>query len=150
MSDFTVPQAAKLYRDARATLIRTVKDEIAQGLFEAFGDPTVENVIFGVSTSAYNDENAGIGVYGPLVNTLSGEEFERDDEYNLFYQHGAGNSDPRIRALSGTLTEAGWEFAAEALGVSYDAGENYGQEMAFIATRKDDGSYDFYEHDTSY
>lgn len=150
----SIATAKANYVEARRTLASAVKEEIAEGLLEAFGDPSVENVVFGVSTQAYNDENAGIGTYGPLVNSLSDEDdfFNRDDEYSLFYDYSSRVSgDRRVKRLADALESAGWEFAAEALGVSYSPGESYGgQEMAFVAQRRSDGSYSLYEHSVGY
>lgn len=138
-----IREAKAALEAARTEAVAAVKYEIKQALQDAFNDPSVENVVFGVSTDPYNDENSGQGVFGPLVNSLSdGETFERDDEYELFY-NSYGSPDPGAANLSRVLQEAGWELAGEALGVSYWPGEGHGQTAAFVALRRDGGGYSF-------
>lgn len=136
---------------AQEEAVAAARYEIKQGLQDAFNDPSVENVVFGVSTDPYNDENTGQGVYGPVVNASlsldadTGEllDFTRDDEYELFYDY--SKSDQRTANLNRVLSEAGWKLAGEALGVPYYESEASGHTCAFIAVRRD-GGYSLEEH----
>lgn len=139
-----------------AELIRAVKAGIREGLDKAFEDPEIKNVVFGVSTDPYNDENAGQGVYGPYtIDTLEYEDdFTRTEAYALFYDR-TGDRPAALYDLAEVLKIADWKHAGAALGVTYYEGEGSGNESAFVARRKEqpelDGkAYTFTEYDQGY
>lgn len=139
--------------DANQAFIDAAKNGIKEGLIDAFRNPDVQNVIFGVSTEEYNDENAGQGTYGPLVNSMTNEEYEHDDSYELFYNRGYNSRPSEASLLADVLSTAGWEYAGPALGLGTD-GRNYGSagESAFVAVRHDSapGGYLLTEHERGY
>lgn len=137
--------------EAEQELVASVKTGIRQGLVEAFEDPNVDNIAFGVSSEPYNDEGCGQGTFGPLVNYVQFDddidpdegwtdyEFEHDEQYDLFYGSGAdGSNHPAVAKLTQIFDEAKWKYTALALGVPADADAgNYSNTAtrAFIARR---------------
>lgn len=114
---------------ATARLSVAIKAAINEALTETFSDPSVETVAWGVSNQEYNDENAGEGVFGPVVNLVDkGAEWDRDAEYSLFYARSTKGAD----ALKKVLDTAGYEAVAVALNL-------HDEQVAYIATRKGDG-----------
>jgi len=128
---------------AEQRLTEAVKRGIREGLIETFSNSGIQNVVFGVCTAPYNDENPGQGVFGPLVNLLDEDESITSDYdgagYELFYNYGGPTATADAPLLSAVLKGAGWEPAANALGVSYYPGEGGGDNVVFVARRTDDG-----------
>jgi hypothetical protein len=126
--------------------VRTIREGIQAGLEDLFSDPEVKDVVFGVACQPYNDESAGQGIYGPVVNFQPAydDDFCNDDEYALFYDRPAAS--PKARVLGEVLRLADWKYAGEALGVNYYEDEGSGEDVAFVATRNNDGGYTLVEH----
>lgn len=156
----SVQNAHADFEAAHHNFVAEIKSGIKAGLEQAFEDPGVESVAFGVACRPYNDESAGQGIYGPVVNFITYDddidpqdvwdnyEFESDDEYALFYDRPA--PDRRAQLLSEVLKLADWKYAGEALGVSYWEDEGHGNDEAFIAFRKSDGGYDLQQFEVGY
>lgn len=150
-----VQSAKSTLADAKADLLSVVRQGVKDGLIEAFENPNVQNVVFGVSTQPYNDENLGCGTYGPLANALG--EDEELDEYHAFYNLFGYRSDhgttAEVRMLHDVIEAASWENVGPALGLSTAEDESYGgQEVLFVAERSDNapGGYLLTQHDQGY
>lgn len=141
--------ALKGTRDAaQADLVDAVKHEIKRVLNEILSlDNAPENIVFGVSTTPFNDENSGEGVFGPLVDQDE-SKFEEGYYHDLFY--GYGNTvDPRVKPLENLLdNEAGFELVAAAFGM--DCGYDRGSTNFFVASLKPDGGLSLVSHDQDY
>lgn len=151
-----VQRAKSALADAEAALLSAVKQGIKDGLIEAFKDPNVQNVAFGVSTQPYNDENMGCGTYGPIANCLGedGELSEYHALYDLFsYRSDNAGSTREVTLLHDVINTASWENVGPALGLSTAEGESYGgQEVLFVAERSETapGGYLLTQHDQGY
>jgi hypothetical protein len=136
---------------AEEDLVASVRTGIKQGLVEAFENSDVENVLFGVSAQPYNDENVGMGTYGPAVNSVENPD---DLGYHILsdLSYGGRISDHRVKLLADVLNAGGWKYAALALGVGYYENEGSGGEVAYVAVRDHDapGGYLLTEHDQAY
>jgi hypothetical protein len=143
-------------KQAEADVSEAAKDSVRAGLREAFENPDIQNVVFGVSTAPHNDENFGQGVFGPLVNhfdvdTDLGDLDQYELEQALFYDYGVKTGDSRVRTLSAALATADWKYIGAALGVRYYESEGHGSTSAFIAERKSSGvGYTFHEQSIDY
>lgn len=149
------------FEAAHHSFVSEIKAGIKAGLEQAFENPEVESVAFGVACRPYNDESAGQGIYGPVVNFIAFDDdiddhyeawadydFTHDQEYELFYDRPA--ADQRAKLLSQVLKLADWKYAGEALGVSYWEDEGSGQDEAFIAFRKPNGGYELQRFEVGY
>lgn len=126
------------FNTAQRALLTATREALAEALLGEFTkDPSAKNIVFGVSTQPYNDENSGEGVFGPYVNYefANGESFTHDDAHTMLYDQRYG--DGSAPALKAVFTQAGWENVAAAL----DVGEYVYAEI-FIAERTDEqGNY---------
>lgn len=138
-----IQQAKSRLESAETDLADAVKRGVREGLIQAFEDASVSNVVFGVCTAPFNDENPGQGTFGPLVNVLDENETIDSDYdgagYELFYNYGSTGTGSQAALLASVLREAGWEASANALGVDYWPDEGSGQNVAFVARRTDSG-----------
>lgn len=140
--------------NAEADLCKAVRDGIKAALIEAFENPDVRNVVFGVSTQPYNDENMGAGTFGPVANAIEDYGSVADD-YHVFYDlfaYGDKGSSAEVRQLGDVLRTAEWIAVGDALGMDVDPGEpGGGEEILFIAERSDaPGGYTLIEHRNEY
>lgn len=152
----TLREKLREYKEAEHQIILATKDAVKFGLVEAFANPTVENVIFGICTAPYNDENPGQGAFGPRVNSLPDNfDAESDDGsyeiYNgLCYYHYGASGDDRVKLFREAINTADWKFVANALGVSYYEDEGHGSQALFVAVATGDGNYDLNQYDMDY
>lgn len=126
------------FHAAHGALHTATREALAEALLGTFTkNPNAKNIVFGVSTQPYNDENPGEGVFGPYVNYefADGESFTYDDGHSLLYNGRYGDSSaPDVKDV---FTQAGWEHVAAAL----DVGEHVYAQI-FIAERADEqGNY---------
>jgi hypothetical protein len=151
MSNFT--DAKRAYESAQEDFHKAIKDEVRESLEEIFADDSVENVIWGVALTPYNDENPGIGIFGPLINALEKDEdgdyreIEYDHDgvgYNLFYDWRGTTPSNRLQRLFSELGNNGAQTMADAFGVRYD--EHGGPTEIYVAGRTDDGYFDFHSY----
>ncbi len=129
----TILENAKLeYETAQNAYYRAIKESVGEALGTIFENSEVENIAWGLSNEPYNDQNAGEGTYGPLVNSLADpaeDELTRDDEYELFYDsYGAKNE--LTSPLDSVIALVGWKDMCRAFGLDDET-------VVYVAHRDD-------------